>query len=111
MIEEGLEVDPGYLKDEVMWCINAVPQHAGICATQAMIAHTPRDPLGTSELTTTQACDHRELYHKKMRVRIVTCSAICSSIIGEIINKAGAARERIGARGDSSATKYACGDF
>ena len=46
-----------------------------------------------------------------MLVRIVTCSAICIAIIGERINNAGSARERIGARGDSSAIKYANGDF
>ncbi len=38
IIEERLEVDPVYLKDEVVWCINAVPQHAGLCA---YVRHKP----------------------------------------------------------------------
>ena len=111
VIEEQIPFDPEYLKDEAMRCLNAVPQPAGICASQAMIAHTPRDPLGVHKLTTTQASDPRELYVQKMRVRIVTCSAICKAIIGERINKVGNLRERVGARDDSSATKYCNGDL
>ena len=53
MIEEQIPFDAEYLKDEAMWCLNAVPQHAGLCASQAMIAHTPKDPLGVHKLTTT----------------------------------------------------------
>ena len=44
---------------EVMWCLNSTPQHAGVTSSQMHMGHTPRDPLGVHELTTTAALDEK----------------------------------------------------